>query len=106
MFPVRSGSGWLWNLVEAVSFWPMDDANAPGVQIDGEQLRARRKLSGDNLVVFAPKCGITVQYLSQIERGDRKACSPRVFAAICDALNIPTTARQSLVRPETTAVQR
>lgn len=59
-----------------------------GVQIAGGIVREERKLLGDNLRTFAPKVGITIGYLSQIERGDRKSVSPAVFARICAALGI------------------
>lgn len=59
-----------------------------GVAINGHRVRDLRKLAGHNLVAFAPKAGITFQYLSQIERGVRKSVSPEVFARICDALGV------------------
>jgi transcriptional regulator with XRE-family HTH domain len=59
-----------------------------GVQIAGTRVRQLRKLTGDNLVAFAPKCGISVAYLSQIELGQRPSVSPKVFNQICDALNV------------------
>lgn len=59
-----------------------------GVDIRGDLVRELRKLAGDNLIVFAPKAGITFQYLSQIERGKRRSVSPEVFARICDALGV------------------
>lgn len=68
-----------------------------GVQIAGDEVRRRRKLLGDNLVTFAPKAGITFQYLSQIETGVRQQVSPAVFVRICDALGIGQDERSSLV---------
>lgn len=59
-----------------------------GVPIAGGRVRELRQLLGDNLVAFAPKAQITFQYLSQIERGDRKFVSPEVFVRICDALGV------------------
>jgi transcriptional regulator with XRE-family HTH domain len=67
-----------------------------GVQIAGGIVREQRKLLGDNLATFAKKAGISFQYLSQIERGDRPSVSPEKFARICDALGI--TDRRQLVR--------
>jgi transcriptional regulator with XRE-family HTH domain len=69
-----------------------------GVQIAGGKVREERKLLGDNLKSFAPKVGITFQYLSQIERGDRTSVSPEVFGRICDALGI--TNRKALLRQD------
>lgn len=62
--------------------------NPAGVRIDGSRLRELRKLTGDNLVTFAPKADITFQYLSQIERGARRHVSPAAYGRICDALGV------------------
>lgn len=72
-----------------------------GVEIAGGSVREQRKLLGDNLVTFASKAGITFQYLSQIERGDRRTVSPRVFAQICDALGV--TDRRELLNKNVAA---
>jgi transcriptional regulator with XRE-family HTH domain len=58
------------------------------VSIDGAKVRELRKTSGLNLVDLAPKCGISFQYLSQIERGDRPRVRPPTFARICKALGV------------------
>lgn len=64
-------------------------APAPaGVDIDGAQVRELRKLLGATLTGFAEHCGISFQYLSQIERGDRPRVSAPVFAKICDELGV------------------
>lgn len=68
------------------------------VEIDGAQVRERRKLLGDTLASFAEKCGIGFQYLSQIERGDRPRVSPPTFVRICDALGIEEDNRRELVK--------
>lgn len=75
-------------------------SNPAGVQIAGGEVRKLRKLLGLNLVMFAPRAGITFQYLSQIETGVRTHVSPQVFAQICDALGIEPTCRKSLVVKE------
>lgn len=67
----------------------------PGVQIAGARVRQLRKLSGHNLVTFAPLAGISVQYLSQIELGQRTSVSPKTFGQICDALGV--TNRDDLI---------
>jgi transcriptional regulator with XRE-family HTH domain len=69
-----------------------------GVLIDGGDVRRRRQLKGDDLVTFAPKAQISVQYLSQIELGQRRTVSPKVFARICDALGIAEDDREQLVK--------
>lgn len=66
----------------------MQQPESAGVDIAGRRVRELRKLAGHNLVTFAPKAGITFQYLSQIERGIRRSVSPEVFARICDALGV------------------
>lgn len=73
-------------------------ARKTGVQIDGDQLRTKRKLAGHALTDFAALAGISFQYLSLIERGDRAGVSPPVFARICDALGIAEQDREQLVR--------
>ena len=72
----------------------------PGVAVAGGELRRLRKLSGDNLEAFATKVGISLQYLSQLELGARRSCTPSVFAAICDALGINPGERSRLVHEE------
>ncbi|MDM4722791.1 helix-turn-helix transcriptional regulator [Micromonospora sp. WMMA1363] len=66
----------------------MDTPRPAAIGIDGEKLRELRKLQGKTLGEFAPTCGITLQYLSQIERGDRRRVSPPVYARICAALKL------------------
>jgi transcriptional regulator with XRE-family HTH domain len=39
------------------------------VEVDGSRLRDMRKLQGDNLRTFAEKVGISIGFVSQIERG-------------------------------------
>ncbi|MFG2056646.1 helix-turn-helix domain-containing protein [Micromonospora sp. NPDC048930] len=73
----------------------MRQTRSAGVEIDGAKLRELRQLSGDRLVTFAPKCGISKQYLSQIERGDRPRVSPPTYARICLALGVN---RRTLLR--------
>lgn len=67
------------------------------VEIDGDELRRRRKLCGRTIADFAQACDISWGYLSQIERGSSRV-SPPVFARICDALDIPSTEREQLIR--------
>jgi transcriptional regulator with XRE-family HTH domain len=74
-----------------------------GVEIDGAKVRKARKLRGQNLISFAPLCGITFQYLSQIERGERLTVSPRTFAAICDAFGLAEANREELIRTQVAA---
>lgn len=69
-----------------------------GVAIDGAKVRELRQLAGHSITAFAPKCGVSFQYVSQIERGDRPRVSPEVFVRICDALGIPADQRRSLMR--------
>ncbi|WP_367128266.1 helix-turn-helix domain-containing protein [Saccharothrix sp. HUAS TT1] len=68
-----------------------------GVEINGGRVRTERQLLGHNLRAFAEKADISLQYLSQIERGDRQRVSPAVFGRICDALRIPKDQRRQLV---------
>ncbi len=70
-----------------------------GVEINGGKLRDLRKLRGEALKTFALRCGISFGYLGHIERGDRATVAPAVFAAICDALDIPADQRDSMITP-------
>lgn len=74
------------------------------VPVRGAEIRKRRKLKGHTLTQFAARCGITFQYLSQIERGSRPRVSPPVFAAICDSLGIRERGRAALVAASDEAV--
>jgi transcriptional regulator with XRE-family HTH domain len=65
--------------------------DSAGVEINGALLRQLRKLTGDNLKVFAPKAQISVGYLSQIELGERRTVSPAAYERIYLALGVPKT---------------
>ncbi len=67
-----------------------------GVEIDGPAVRQLRKLGGRTLSKLAEDCGLSVAYLSAIERGTRPTVSPPAFVRICDALGIAD--RRELVR--------
>lgn len=58
------------------------------VAIKAPEVRRRRQLAGHNQAEFAEQCGISAGYLSQIESGQRRTVSPRVYVSICDALNV------------------
>jgi len=64
------------------------EARPAGVLIDGAKLRELRQMAGFTLSEFAPTCGISVQYLSQIELGVRPRVSPPVYVRICEALKL------------------
>lgn len=53
----------------------------------GRKLRETREERGDRLVDVAERAGISVQYLSEIERG-RKEPSSEMIAAVAGALEI------------------
>ncbi|MEU3646788.1 helix-turn-helix transcriptional regulator [Lentzea sp. NPDC034063] len=53
----------------------------------GRKLRETREERGDRLVDVADRAGISVQYLSEIERG-RKEPSSEMIAAVAGALGI------------------
>ncbi|MET9230577.1 helix-turn-helix transcriptional regulator [Lentzea sp. NPDC003310] len=53
----------------------------------GRKLRERREERGDRLVDVAERAGISVQYLSEIERG-RKEPSSEMIAAVAGALGV------------------
>lgn len=62
-------------------------ANA-NVEINGAALRELRKLAGHNITELASIIDCSFQYLSQLETGARTACSPALYARICDALHL------------------
>jgi transcriptional regulator with XRE-family HTH domain len=53
----------------------------------GRKLREAREARGDRLVDVAERAGISVQYLSEIERG-RKEPSSEMIAAVTGALGV------------------
>lgn len=67
-----------------------------GVEINGALVRELRKLKGYTQTTLAELASISIQYLSLIEREDRKTVSPPVFARLCDALEVDD--RRDLVR--------
>jgi transcriptional regulator with XRE-family HTH domain len=75
-----------------------------GVQVDGPVVRGLRKVAGHNLQDLAEKAGISLQYLSMIERGER-SMSPRKFAALADALGVAPSERGQLLRSGTVATE-
>jgi transcriptional regulator with XRE-family HTH domain len=53
----------------------------------GEVLRRRRQEQGRTLAEVAREAAVSVQYLSEVERG-RKEPSSEILAAVCDSLRI------------------
>lgn len=51
----------------------------------GEELRAMRRQRNETLETVARRANVSVQYLSEVERG-RKEASSEVIAALADAL--------------------
>ena len=54
----------------------------------GETLRAERVSQGQTLRQVASAAGISLGYLSEVERGQKEASS-ELLAAICSALELP-----------------
>jgi transcriptional regulator with XRE-family HTH domain len=79
----------------------MTNAGPPTLEVDGAKLRQLRMLQGDTLPSFAQKCGLSFQYIGQLETGHRTRVSPPTFAKICDALGIED--RQELLRSRVAA---
>jgi transcriptional regulator with XRE-family HTH domain len=74
-----------------------------GVAIDGPEVRRWRKRLGWTVTGLAARCHISQQYLSLIERGDRRTVGPPVFARICDAFGLDVESRSELMRKEEAA---
>ncbi len=53
----------------------------------GQTLRATRHVRGQTLAKVAARAGVSVQYLSEVERG-RKEPSSEVLAAVAGALDL------------------
>lgn len=73
----------------------MDDPRPAAVEVNGDKLREKRQLAGYKLVDFAEICGLSFQFLSEVERGTKRM-SPPNYARICDALGI--TDRRELLK--------
>lgn len=75
----------------------------------GEVLRRRRQEQRRTLAEVARDANVSVQYLSEVERG-RKEPSSEILAAICDSLRIDlvdmlTEVRQDLAAGRATVLQ-
>lgn len=56
-------------------------------ELIGEALRSRRREHGRTLADVAAQAGVSMQHLSDVERG-RKDASSEMLAAICGALGV------------------
>lgn len=78
----------------------INEPEPAGVAIDGAEIRRRRKLSGWTVTDLAARANISQQYMSFIERGDRKTVSPAVFNRICDVFGLAEEGRSELTRED------
>ncbi|AEV83303.1 XRE family transcriptional regulator [Actinoplanes sp. SE50] len=72
-------------------------------RVIGEVLRRVRQRQGRTLKEVATAAGVSLPYLSEVERGTKEASS-EVLAAICRALNLPmpdllVLVREQMLRP-------
>lgn len=77
--------------------------SSASVAIDAAKLREMRQDQGLTQQTLAAKCGLTSQYVSQLETGYRTRVSPPTFVRLCNALHITPTNRRTLrqtTRPE------
>jgi len=72
-------------------------------ELVGCELRATRRARGDRLVDVAERAGVSAQYLSEIERG-QKDPSSEILAAVVGALDL--TVRDLAVRVARPPVRR
>src|SRR5690348_5648754 len=70
----------------------------------GEALRRHRQEQRRTLAEVAREACVSVQYLSEVERG-RKEASSEVLAAVCDALRIELSDLLADVRQELAALR-
>ncbi|WP_407653618.1 helix-turn-helix domain-containing protein [Actinoplanes oblitus] len=68
-------------------------------RVIGSVLRRVRQHQGRTLKEVAAAAGVSLPYLSEVERGTKEASS-EVLAAICRALGLPMTDLLDLVRQE------
>jgi transcriptional regulator with XRE-family HTH domain len=68
----------------------------------GEVLRRRRREQRRTLAEVARDANVSVQYLSEVERG-RKEPSSEILAAVCDSLRIDLADMLAEVRQDLTA---
>jgi|ADGO01.1.fsa_nt_gi Helix-turn-helix. len=79
----------------------MGNGNA-NVPVDGDALRRSRHLAGLSITALAGQASCSVAYVSMLETGARRYCSPALFARIADALGVED--RSTLLRePERSA---
>ncbi len=57
-----------------------------GIQVDGNAVRLARQALGETITTLAPKAGMSIGYLSQVERGRRPSMSPPAFLRLVNAL--------------------
>lgn len=63
-------------------------ASNVNVQINRQALREYRQLAGYSGAELAEAVGCSPAYISILERHDDRACSPKLFGRICDALGL------------------
>ncbi|GIF05703.1 helix-turn-helix domain-containing protein [Actinoplanes siamensis] len=68
-------------------------------RVIGSVLRRVRQRQGRTLKEVAADAGVSLPYLSEVERGTKEASS-EILAAICRALGLPMTDLLDLVRDE------
>jgi len=71
----------------------MGNANVP---VDGDALRRSRHLAGLSITALAGRASCSVAYVSMLESGSRRYCSPELFARIADVLGVED--RSTLLR--------
>jgi DNA-binding transcriptional regulator YiaG len=62
-------------------------------EVDGAELRELRKRAGLSVTEAAGRIGISIAYLSAIERGVRPTVAPATFLRICDAMGVKDPAQ-------------
>lgn len=67
-------------------------------EIDGARLRELRKRAGLTVTAASKRMGMSISYLSAIERGRRKTVAPATYLRICDAMGVED--RDSLLAEE------
>lgn len=75
---------------------PAPLTSSADVDIDGAKLREMRQDQGYSQAALAGLCGITFQYVSQLETGARLRVSPAIWVRLCEALKIDPANRRVL----------
>jgi len=62
------------------------------MEINGETLKALRRLNGYGLKELSEASGVSVSYICEVEKGTKKGLRPPTAKKLADALGVPLAA--------------